>query len=79
MDHMLISDEAKGLTFGVETESFARLPPEFKIRLDKDLLDQAINDLLDNAGKYSDVNTHVKIDVRAYQKPISSSPSLTKA
>jgi signal transduction histidine kinase/GAF domain-containing protein len=62
MDNMLIADEAKGITFGVEAESFAKLPKDGKVKLDKDLLDQAINDLLDNAGKYSDNNTHVKIE-----------------
>jgi signal transduction histidine kinase/GAF domain-containing protein len=62
MDNMLITDESKGVTFGVETESSSKLPKDGKVRLDKDLLDQAINDLLDNAGKYSDNNTHVKIE-----------------
>ena len=63
MDNSLISDEPKGVTFGVEEESFSKLPTEGKVRLDKDLLDQVMNDLLDNAGKYSDPNTHVKIEV----------------
>jgi len=62
MDNMLIAGEPKGVTFGVETESFSKLPRDGKVRLDKDLLDQVINDLLDNAGKYSDNNTHVRIE-----------------
>ena len=61
MDYELIA-ETKGVTFGVEAESSSRLQRDGKVRLDKDLLDQAINDLLDNAGKYSDNNTHVKIE-----------------
>ncbi len=59
MDNMLIADEPKGVTFGVDADNF---PKDGKVKLDKDLLDQAINDLLDNAGKYSDNNTHVKIE-----------------
>jgi len=69
MSNFLISDEPRGVTFGFEEEGYLKLPQDGKVRLDKDLLDQAVNDLLDNAGKYSDPNTHVKIDVslsRAY-------------
>jgi signal transduction histidine kinase len=63
MDNYLIADEKQGLTFGVDEDSFGKLPRGGRVRLDKDLLDQAVNDLLDNAAKYSDPNTHVKIEV----------------
>lgn len=63
MDNVLISDEQRGVTFGVEEDSFSKVSSDGKVRLDKDLLDQVMNDLLDNAGKYSDPNTHVKIEV----------------
>ncbi|HEY4364217.1 MAG TPA: GAF domain-containing sensor histidine kinase [Bryobacteraceae bacterium] len=64
MDNTAISDESRGITFGVDEESFSKLQASGKVTLDKDLLDQALNDLLDNAGKYSDPNTHVKIEVQ---------------
>ena len=63
MDNILISDEPRGITFGVDDESFAKLAKDGRVRLDKDLLDQVTNDLLDNAGKYSDANTHVRMEV----------------
>lgn len=64
MDNMLITDEreTKGITFGVDEESFAKIGGDGRVKLDKDLLDQAVNDLLDNAGKYSDANTRVRIE-----------------
>jgi signal transduction histidine kinase len=63
MDNMLVSEDSRGVTFGFEEESIARLSRESKVKVDKDLFDQALNDLLDNAGKYSDENSRVKIEL----------------
>lgn len=63
MDNQLLSDQEKGIVFGVEREAFRRLPHDFAVHIDRDLLDQAINNLLDNATKYSFSNSRVQVSV----------------
>lgn len=61
MDNQLIVDEQKALTFGVSEETFAALARAGKVELDRNLLDQAINNLLDNAAKYGYEGTKVQV------------------
>jgi signal transduction histidine kinase len=63
-DNELIADSARGVRFDVEKSSFDALPRDGKIALDKNLLDQAVNDLLDNAAKYSFEGQVVKLSAR---------------
>jgi signal transduction histidine kinase len=59
-DNALMVDAKRQIRFSVERESFRMLNTS-PVLLDLDLLEQAVNNLLDNAGKYSYANTLVKI------------------
>jgi len=59
-DNSLMVDAKRQIRFSVERESF-RMLNTTQVFLDLDLLEQAVNNLLDNAGKYSYANTLVKI------------------
>jgi signal transduction histidine kinase len=50
----------KGVYFHVDADSFARLRTQ-KVMADGDLVEQAVNNLYDNAAKYSFENSHVYI------------------
>jgi signal transduction histidine kinase len=63
-DNELIADSARGIRFDVDRASFEAVTREGKIVLDKNLLDQAVNDLLDNAAKYSFEGQVVKLSAR---------------
>jgi len=56
-DHQLLVDQDLGLRFIVDRESIRSL----SLFVDRDLLEQAINNLLDNAGKYSFPSSVVRI------------------
>jgi signal transduction histidine kinase/GAF domain-containing protein len=63
MDNQLVADDnRRHLSLHVDGQSFdgAR---EAVIRVDSDLLDQAINNLLDNAVKYSYSSTAIRVEV----------------
>jgi signal transduction histidine kinase/GAF domain-containing protein len=55
MDHQLIFEhyEGRGVTFHVSSEDFQKLPSGFEVSADENLLHQVINNVLENAGKYS--------------------------
>jgi signal transduction histidine kinase/GAF domain-containing protein len=61
-DNELIIDPGRGIAFQVDRESFDAL--DGRVQLDKNLLDQAVNDLLDNAGKYSFSGQTVRVEGR---------------
>jgi signal transduction histidine kinase len=64
-DNRLMLDQQRNIEFRVDTESFnkydPRKPPMRQLNVDKNLLEQAVTDILDNAGKYSYRNTVVRI------------------
>ena len=59
-DHQAVIAPYRKIRFSVDQESFSVLH-SFLARADSRLLEQAINNLLDNAGKYSFSNTTIKI------------------
>jgi len=59
-DHELMVEPERGLHFEVDRRSFDVLDRRM-VRADFDLLEQAVNNLIDNAGKYSYSNTTVRI------------------
>ncbi|MDQ3802386.1 MAG: GAF domain-containing protein [Acidobacteriota bacterium] len=61
-DSELMADPNHPIAFRVDRESLASLPTgKVLARVDYDLLQQALDNLLDNAGKYSYKNTVVRI------------------
>jgi GAF domain-containing protein len=64
-DNRLMVDPRRDIDFRVMTESFersdGRRPKMRGLDVDRNLLEQAINDVLDNAAKYSYANTVVRI------------------
>ena len=65
MDSQVLADEKTGLTFGYEEDALCDLPKAGKLDVDINLLDQAINNLLDNAAKYSFNGQRVRITANA--------------
>jgi signal transduction histidine kinase len=61
IDQKSILDPMRALDFHVETESFDALRPGY-LEVDSDLLFQAVNNLLDNAAKYSYPKTTVRVE-----------------
>lgn len=59
-DNEILISPNRRIKFEVETRSFECLS-SFYLLVDRDLLDQAINNILDNAGKYGYPNTAVRI------------------
>jgi GAF domain-containing protein len=59
-DQMSLSDPARHLDFAVERDGFDVLE-SVEVEADRNLLFQAVSNLLDNAGKYSYPHTTVKI------------------
>ena len=59
-DHELLTDPARGITFYIHRRSYELLEMT-RVEVDHDLLEQAISNLLDNAGKYSSKRTRVEI------------------
>jgi len=64
-DNRLMLDQRRNIEFHVDAESFTKYDPKKprikQLQADKDLLEQAVTDILDNAGKYSYRNTVVRI------------------
>ena len=60
MDHQLLSDETRSLTFRLDDD---KLRSRAAVSLDRDLLDQAVSNLLDNASKYSYDDTAIVVEV----------------
>jgi signal transduction histidine kinase len=63
MDNEILTEPYRRIKFHVHNESFEVLNTHH-IRVDPDLLGQAVSCLLDNAGKYSFPGTHVDISGR---------------
>ena len=59
-DSRLSVDPSRGIRFHVDEDSFAVLKTRM-VQADTNLLEQAVMNLLDNAGKYSSNNTEVRI------------------
>jgi signal transduction histidine kinase len=59
-DTQILLEDYRNIKFFVDRKGFRRLD-ELKIKGDSDFIEQAINCLLDNAGKYSFSNTTVRI------------------
>jgi signal transduction histidine kinase len=59
-DHELLTDSARGIKFHVDRGNYDVLRT-INVQVDFDLLEQAISNLLDNAGKYSFNKTRVDI------------------
>jgi GAF domain-containing protein len=59
-DNELMVDPERRISMRVNRESFDVLNPHV-VKVDYDLLEQALNNMLDNAGKYSYANTVVEI------------------
>ena len=64
-DSRVMLDQQRNIDFCVDAESFTKFHPRKapikQLQVDKDLLEQAVNGILDNAGKYSYPNTTVRI------------------
>ncbi|MGB8508128.1 MAG: GAF domain-containing protein [Pyrinomonadaceae bacterium] len=58
-DNNIMVDPSRGLKFDIACESFGALPRA--LYLDLDLITQAVNNLLDNASKYSFANSTISI------------------
>ena len=63
MDNNAISDPSRGVEFVVDGPAFEQVTWA-QVAVDRNLFDQAINDLLDNAGKYSFMHTRVMVEAR---------------
>ncbi len=59
-DNQLMVDPYRRITFNIDAKSFEVLYKK-AVFVDRDLFEQTINNLLDNAGKYSYPNSEVKI------------------
>jgi signal transduction histidine kinase len=59
-DHRMLLGTERGVTFHVDPKGFEALRKN-EVRLDYDLLEQAVNNVLDNAFKYSFPKTTVRI------------------
>jgi len=66
-DEQAVNDPARKLQFFVNETSFKALA-EVKVRGNMELLEHAAMNLLDNAGKYSDLNTNVTVRASLSQK-----------
>jgi len=60
MDNQVLFDPRRGIKFGVDVPTLD-VPQLARVEVDADLIEQAIGNLLDNAGKYSYDNTSVRI------------------
>lgn len=60
-DNESMVEPGRKIRFEVDRESFLNIPELHTVRVDFGLLEQAVNNLLDNAGKYSYSNTTVTI------------------
>jgi signal transduction histidine kinase len=60
MDNQVLIDPRRGIKFGVDSSTLD-VPGLSRVEADVDLLEQAVGNLLDNAGKYSYDNTSVRI------------------
>jgi len=63
MDNNAISDPSRSIEFFVDGSTFEQLN-KVRVDVDRNLFDQAINDVLDNAGKYSFPQTRVIVEGR---------------
>ena len=63
MDNNAIGNPSRAIQFIVERSTFEPIAFQ-KVEVDRNLFDQAINDLLDNAGKYSFNETRVVVEAR---------------
>jgi len=61
VDNRLMVPRYRNIDFWVDVESIERLGSLDNYRVDYDLVEQALNNVLDNAGKYSHDNTTVRI------------------
>ncbi len=61
MDIQLMVPSRRRITFWVDEESFKVAMKNKMLSVDKDLLDQMLSDVLDNAAKYSHPNTTVRV------------------
>lgn len=59
-DNQLMIDPSRNIRMQVDRESFDQLD-RTEVKVDFDLLEQALNNILDNAGKYSYKNTRIEI------------------
>lgn len=59
-DHEFVLDQARGIRINVDKPSFNILD-SILVELDEGLIEQAVNNMLDNAGKYSYDNTNIHI------------------
>ena len=60
LDNRVLASQRKGVDFNVKTESFAALGAR-ELRADIDLLEQAVNNVIDNAFKYSYRGTRIDL------------------
>jgi signal transduction histidine kinase len=61
MDIQLMIPSRRRIIFWVDEESFKEAIKSKTLEVDKDLLDQMMSDILDNAAKYSHPNTTVRV------------------
>ena len=68
MDNRLLVPEWRRIQFSVKEDSFGELPTKLEMNVDLNLFDQAVNNVLDNAGKYSYSGTTVYLVVGTDKK-----------
>jgi signal transduction histidine kinase len=66
-DHNLVLDPDRNIRFVLDHDSFKALDDTL-VWLDLDLLDQMVDNLLDNAGKYSDINSPITVRCAVQQR-----------